>query len=391
MNAFMIIVMLILFILALIFVFSTALLTPYIGKKNLIAIIGLGLIVGVIGGAFLISPVVNDVPELARTIIEDTTTGTDVIELELSTNKNLTGIINNISSIDGVKSVEYDGILIKTDVFELPTYESQILRNLNASNGNFTNIKKVGNEQYFLKMANNSDPQQALDSIYNTFKYNSYAHLKYTSMTATVEVDASKITSVMNSISKDDAVILNVSGPTEDTMSQINSLLPNSNNCIIFCGVLGVIVALIGFFIDGIFTWFNNLRHKNKKNNVISSRNKNIKRKVVPGTESQYEPKKKSRENKSNRFTGVFKKNKKKSSKNTEKPSIHDFDKSEENKSKNKNTKIEKSNNSNKDKIKEEVSKSKEVKPKPEVDKSKQDVESSKSKRHIPVRPKKRK
>ena len=79
MDVLTIIIMLILFILAMIFIFSTALLTPYIGKKNFISVLMLGLVVGLVGGAFLLSPIVDDIPDFNRPIVEESVEGTDLM------------------------------------------------------------------------------------------------------------------------------------------------------------------------------------------------------------------------------------------------------------------------------------------------------------------------
>ena len=70
-----VILMIGLFILVLVFIFSTALLTPLIGKKNLIFVIALGFTVGAVGGAFFIAPVFDDIPDMARSVYMVTTTG----------------------------------------------------------------------------------------------------------------------------------------------------------------------------------------------------------------------------------------------------------------------------------------------------------------------------
>ena len=57
METLAVILMIALFVLVLVFIFSTALLTPLIGKKNLIFVILLGFTVGAVGGAFFIAPV----------------------------------------------------------------------------------------------------------------------------------------------------------------------------------------------------------------------------------------------------------------------------------------------------------------------------------------------
>ena len=166
MDALTIIIMMVLFILAMLFVFSTALLTPYIGKKNLISVILLGLIVGLAAGAFLLSPIVEDIPDFTRTIVEESVDGTDVIELDLSTNGNLTQIIQNISSIGGVEKVDYNGITIKIDEeFDSDTEKRLLTQALNNSNENITDVIEQNNNTFLVVIAEGGDPQGVLNSI----------------------------------------------------------------------------------------------------------------------------------------------------------------------------------------------------------------------------------
>ena len=79
MDVIIVIIMLVLYLLAMIFVFSSALLTPYIGKKNLITVVVLGLVVGVVAGAFLAAPMVEDLPDVTRTIVDESVAGTDIV------------------------------------------------------------------------------------------------------------------------------------------------------------------------------------------------------------------------------------------------------------------------------------------------------------------------
>jgi hypothetical protein len=276
--------MFVLFLLAMIFVFSSALLTPYIGKKNLITVVILGLVVGIVAGAFLAAPIVEDLPDFTRTVVEESVAGTDVVELELSTNGNLTEIINNISSIEGVEKVDYNGITFKVDEpFVTDSDKERFISFLTGANSNITGIDEISNDTYYVKMSEEADPQGILDSIYYSFGQQTYIHLKYTSMQANATVKANNITKIIDAIGKNDAVVLNITGPTEDMISQINKYLPNQVNAVLMSGALGVLVALAGFFVDSLFTLVNNFR---KKRNTSSDRER-IKRKVVPGTENR--------------------------------------------------------------------------------------------------------
>lgn len=282
MDALTIIIMMVLFILAMLFVFSTALLTPYIGKKNLISVILLGLIVGLAAGAFLLSPIVEDIPDFTRTIVEESVDGTDVIELDLSTNGNLTQIIQNISSIGGVEKVDYNGITIKIDEeFDSDTEKRLLTQALNNSNENITDVIEQNNNTFLVVIAEGGDPQGVLNSIYSTFSRETYTHLRYTSMSANATVQANNVTKILNRLSENDVVVLNVTGPTETQIAFLNKFMPNGINIILFSGVLGIIVAAAGFFVDSLITFVNNFRKKRKKK---PSEQENIKRKVVPGT-----------------------------------------------------------------------------------------------------------
>lgn len=283
MDSITIVIMLILFILAMIFVFSTALLTPYIGKKNLVSVVLLGLIVGVAGGAFLLSPIVDDIPDFTRTVVEESTQGSDTVQLDLSTNGNLTQIIQNISSINGVQKVEYTGITIKIDQdFDTPNDETRFLTALNASNDAISSIDDQGNNTYFVRITEGGDPQSVLDSIYSTFSANTYAHLRYTSMNANATVSANNVTKIMNTISKSGAVVVDVTGPTEDKISVINQCIPNQTNVVVISAIIGVVVAVIGFFVDTIYTFTQNRRKRKARQETTRDK---IKRKTVPGTE----------------------------------------------------------------------------------------------------------
>lgn len=281
MDALTIIIMLILFVIAMIFVFSTALLTPYFGKKNLISVILLGFIVGAVGGAFLLSPIVDDIPDFSRTIIEENVEGTDEISMGLSTNRNITQTIENISSISGVNNVAYTGIEIRMDEeFDSPSSESRFLSVLQNSNDAIDEVTDMGeNNTYFVKIKENGDPQSVLNSIYAVFGSENYIHLRYTSMDANATVDANNVTKIMNAITDNGVIIHNVTGPTEDQVKVVNDIIPNQTDVVIIAAVLGVIVAIVGFFIDSLFSMFK----KSKKSK--ESTREQIKRKSVPASQ----------------------------------------------------------------------------------------------------------
>ncbi|MGP8023720.1 MAG: hypothetical protein ACLPHE_06830, partial [Methanobacterium sp.] len=99
MDTVIVIVMLVLFIFLMVFVFSIALLTPIIGKKNLLFVLSIGFVVGLVGGGFLIAPLYNDVPDIARSIYTLNDGGTEIINVNISTQNNVDGFITDTEKL----------------------------------------------------------------------------------------------------------------------------------------------------------------------------------------------------------------------------------------------------------------------------------------------------
>ena len=75
----------------------------------------LGFTVGAVGGAFFIAPVFDDIPAIASSIITSTSQGTDMVDINVSTDVNISNFIQTTKQIDGVQSIQSNGITIKTD------------------------------------------------------------------------------------------------------------------------------------------------------------------------------------------------------------------------------------------------------------------------------------
>ncbi|GAB4382079.1 hypothetical protein [Methanothermobacter thermautotrophicus] len=110
-------VMLALFILLLAFIFSTGLMTPIIGKKNLLFVVFIGFIAGTVGGAFLISPVYDEIPEIARGVYISTEGGTENVTADVSTATDIMKLTEELAAQEGVVDVHSEGIVIRTDRF----------------------------------------------------------------------------------------------------------------------------------------------------------------------------------------------------------------------------------------------------------------------------------
>jgi hypothetical protein len=261
MDPLAVILMVALFILVLVFIFSTALLTPLIGKKNLIFVIILGFTVGAVGGAFFIAPVLDDIPEMASSIFHATSTGTDVIGLNVSTNVNITKFLEDTKKIDGVQKVESHGITVTTSTMS-DDWRTTFLNRIPTVNDNITSIQIPNNKTMILEIKNGTNPQDVVSGLETWMMYVSGQSITYSVANVTLDVEASKLNQVMAQLPQGEIIITSITGPTENNVQEVQNMMPQKSNIIIFCGFLGMITGLAGMFIDSISTVIARIRDK---------------------------------------------------------------------------------------------------------------------------------
>lgn len=258
-----VIIMVALFIVLMVFVFSTALLTPIIGKKNLIFVLGMGFIVGIIGGAFFISPVANDIPGIATSFYHSTSGDLETLNIDISTNVDINQYIAGLKTVDGVKSVDVEGITVKTAQFS-DKWKNVLSKRITISNRDIKSAKVLSNDTVMIEIKNGSDPQLTLKKLKDWLMLVGGIDLKYSLVHVIAKVETSKVNSVSDYIAKD-AVVTGVEGPTQDKINSIKAMLPDKFNIVIICGFIGLLVGLVGVFIDTLLGFFENFKKRMSK------------------------------------------------------------------------------------------------------------------------------
>jgi len=245
------VIMIILFIILMVFIFSTALLTPIIGKRNLLFVIFLGFTVGVVGGAFFISPVMDDIPDMARGVYMWSSGGQETINVEISAERDVEKFISDTEAVDGVKSVQSKGMLVKTDPIP-EQWLSYVEERIPITNTNISSAKFLANDTLQINIKEGSRPLDVINKLRDWLMLTRGLNLRYSTVYIAVNVEASKVDAVITEIEKEEVVIGKVEGPVEDKIQNLKNILPDKSNIIIFCGFLGVVVGLAGIFIDSI-------------------------------------------------------------------------------------------------------------------------------------------
>lgn len=253
------IILIILFIVLMIFVLSMALLTPIIGKRNFISVIVIGFIVGAIGGAFLLTPVYEDIPNMSRGFHQMFSSEPETIQVEVSTKMDLNKFISNLKKQDGVKNVKSSFIELKIDNLT-DKQVGNIDDRLSILNPNFTNYTVHKNGSVFIEYKEGTNPTKAITELEEWLMYTSEITTRYSIVNIDVEVEASKVRDVQEYINKSHVVIKGVKGPVENKVKSIDNFLPPNYVMIIFSGLLGVIVGLVGIFLDEITRFLQRLK-----------------------------------------------------------------------------------------------------------------------------------
>lgn len=253
--------MIILFIVLLVFVFSTALLTPIIGKKNLLFVVFMGFMVGIVGGAFFIAPLYDDIPQMARGYYQYTSNANETIGVDVSTNVDVNKFMDNVSKMDGVLEVYSSGIIIKTDSFSAER-QKLIEEKIPLIDSNITSWKVNNSGVVTLTAKKGYNPVTAINNLADWMMLTGGINVKYTMIHVTIVAQASKVNSIIDSISKEQIVVTGVQGPVEEKINWLNEVLPSKYNIILLCGFLGMITGLAGVFIDTIIAFIQDLRKK---------------------------------------------------------------------------------------------------------------------------------
>ena len=261
MDTLTVILMIGLFIFLLIFIFSAALLTPIIGKRNILFVIFLGFTVGAVGGAFFIAPAFDNIPVIASSIITGTSPGTDMVDINVSTDVNISNFIQSTSKINGVQSIQSNGITIKTDPMS-NTSQSFFITRIPEEDSNVTSVVMPTNDTMILDIKNNTDPGDTINTLQSWMMYISGTSISYSMVNVTMAVESSKYSQIMTQLPQGEVVITSVSGPSVDNLQKVSSIMPSKSNIVIFCGFIGVVTGLSGMFIDSILGVLQRVKRK---------------------------------------------------------------------------------------------------------------------------------
>ena len=267
MDVIVTIIYIILFIIMMVFVFSIAMLKPFMSKKEMLLILGVGFFIGALGGAFFLSPIYSDMPEIATAIEKVIPGNEETLYLDVSSATDINKLESDLSKIEGFKSLEETGVSIPLWSFtdrEFKFFNSTV-PNIDSHFSNYTVNKTSGVINIALNLYSSS---QALKSFADWYRANFGGPINYAQVHVKIVIASSAYDQVKQTLLEKGIVASSVEGSVQSSIDNSNSSMISNTHFVLACGGVGVIVAVLGLFFESFVVGkrrFNRFLHTKKK------------------------------------------------------------------------------------------------------------------------------
>jgi len=256
------IIFVILFIIIMIFAFSMGILSPYVGRKEIVSIIVIGFVLGTIGGYFFIYPIYQENPYVVGNIQGLFTMEDEVINLNIPSTSNLSDISSKILNLEGVNSVSTNGFELKTSTINQNQHDDieSYLKNDSA-----VETYKVESNSISVNLKNDESSTQTLGSLVSYLSNNEQISSEFAFVHIKVKVNANSVLDVREYLRDNGYTILSIEGPVQDTIKFLTNHMLPFYVIMVITGFIGVIVSIAGIYVDSLTKFFRRFR-KSKTN-----------------------------------------------------------------------------------------------------------------------------
>lgn len=261
------IIYIILFIIMMLFVFSIGMLRPFMNKKEIGLVLIVAFFIGILGGAFFLSPIYSDLPEIASSVEKVIPSNEETLYIDVSSATDLNKLKNDLSQIDGFKSFEETGVTISLWKFSDQEYEyfNRVVGNVDSHFTNYTVNRTSGTIYIAL---DNYSSSEALKVFSDWYKLVFGGPISYAQIHAKIVVSSSSLDKVEEVLLNKGIVASSIDGPVQNTIDNTNGSMLSNNEFVVISGLFGVVVGLIGIYFDSFvvgFRRFNRFLHTKRK------------------------------------------------------------------------------------------------------------------------------
>ena len=241
-----------------IFVFSIGMIRKYMPKKEILLVLLVAFLIGSIGGAFFLEPIYQETPYVMKIVEKNMPNTDETLYLDLSSSIDLDELQQNLSNTDGFKSYEEQRITIplwKFSDYE-HSYFERIVGNIDSNYGNYT----VGKSNITIELGDNYTATQALKSFSDWYKLVYGSSLSYAKVHSKLVIDSYMYDEFQQNLLQRGIVASELEGPIQSDLNSTSELSVSNTYFVLITGVVGVIVALMGIYIDPVVVYYRRFR-----------------------------------------------------------------------------------------------------------------------------------
>ena len=244
------IIYIVLFIIMMVFVFSIGMIKQYMPKREVLLILAVAFLIGSIGGAFFLQPIYHELPSVASVIEKNMPDNEETLHLDLSSSIDTDNLREDLSAMEGFKSFDEKSITITLWNFNEKEHEyfEYVVGNIDPHYKNYT----VTSNQIIIELDDNYTASQGLKSFSDWYKLVYGQTLSYAQVQAELVVDSSQLDKFEQALLDKGVIAKSIEGPVQDSINNTNSSMITNTEFIGFCGCIGIIVAVIGIYIDSV-------------------------------------------------------------------------------------------------------------------------------------------
>lgn len=256
------IIYVILFIIIMVFAFSMGILSPYVGRKEIVSIVAIGFVLGAIGGYFFIYPIYEESPYVIGNLQGLFTMDSEVINLNIPSTSNISDVTERIHNLSGVNSVSTNGFELETSEInnETRTYIDTYLKNDSQIES-----YKIGTNNISVDLKNDASSTVTLGSLVTWLTNNVGVSSEFAFVHIKVKVNANQVLEVKDYLKSNHYTIISVEGPVQNTIHYFYNHLAPNYIIMLITGIFGVIVSIAGIYVETLTKFFRSGRKGSKR------------------------------------------------------------------------------------------------------------------------------
>jgi hypothetical protein len=256
------IIYIVLFIIMMVFVFSIGMLKQYMPRREMLLVLAVAFLIGSIGGAFFLQPIYEELPDVASNFEKSMPNNEETLHLDMSSSVDTDALRNDVSSMEGFKSFKETSISIPMWHFNEVEHDyfEEIVGNIDSNYKNYT----ITSDKIIIELDDNYTASQALKSFSDWFKLVYGETLSYAQIHAVLVVDSTHLDDFEQALLNKGIVASSIDGPVQNTVNATNSSMLSNLEFTLVCGGIGVVVALIGIYMDTVVPAYRRFRKSMK-------------------------------------------------------------------------------------------------------------------------------